>query len=151
MLKLIIRRLIGMVPLLLIIITITFFLLRLAPGNPFANERAFPPEVIKSLNEQYGLNKPLHIQYFNYMKELFKGNLGPSTRQPGRTVNEMIAEHLPYSLILGLTAYIFALIVGLIFGVLAALRQNSVLDYVSMAAAMIGVSAPSFVIGPLFI
>lgn len=151
MLKLIIRRLIGMIPLLLIIVTMTFFLLRLAPGSPFANERAFPPEVIKALNEKYGMDKPLMVQYFNYLKELCKGNLGPSTRYVGRTVNEMIMEHLPISITLGLTAYLFALILGLLIGVLSSLRQNSPLDYISMAFAMLGISIPSFVLGPLLI
>jgi oligopeptide transport system permease protein len=151
MLKLIIRRLIGMVPLLLIIVTLTFFLLRLAPGSPFTNERAFPEPVLQALNEQYGLDKPLHIQYFNYLKELAKGNLGPSTRYVGRSVNEMIMEHLPNSIVLGLTAYLFALLIGLTFGILAALKQNSMLDYVSMSLAMLGVSLPSFVLAPLLV
>jgi oligopeptide transport system permease protein len=151
MLKLIIRRLLGMIPILLIVITITFFLLRLAPGSPFTNEKAFPPEVVKALNEQYGLDKPIAVQYFNYLKELAKGNLGPSTRYVGRSVNDMIAEHLPTSIVLGLSAYIFALIIGLIIGVISSLRQNSTLDYVSMAFAMLGISLPGFVLGPLLI
>ncbi len=151
MLKLIIRRLLGMIPILLVIITITFFLLRLAPGSPFANEKAFPKEVTEALNKQYGLDKPIHIQYVNYIKELAKGNLGPSTRYVGKTVNEMIWEHLPTSLVLGLTAYIFALIVGLSIGIISSLRQNSKLDYASMAVAMLGISIPSFVLGPMLV
>jgi oligopeptide transport system permease protein len=151
MLKMIIRRLIGMIPLLFIVVTLTFFLLRMAPGSPFTEEKAFPPQVIEALNKQYGLDKPLHIQYFNYIKELLKGNLGPSTRRVGTTVNEMIWEHLPKSMTLGLIAYTFALIIGLIFGVLAALKQNTALDYTSMSLAMIGVSVPSFVLGPLLV
>ena len=99
MLRLIIRRLIGMVPLLLIIVTLTFLLLRLAPGSPFTTERSFPAPVLKALNEQYGLDKPIHVQYFNYLKELLKGNLGPSTRYIGKTVNEIIWEHLPNSVL----------------------------------------------------
>jgi oligopeptide transport system permease protein len=151
MLRLIIRRLLGMIPILLIIITITFFLLRLAPGSPFANDKAFPPEVIQALNEQYGLDKPLHIQYVNYVKELMKGNLGPSTRYVGRSVNELIWQHLPISVVLGLLAYLFALVLGLIIGIISSLRQNSLLDYVSMAIAMLGISLPSFVLGPLLV
>jgi oligopeptide transport system permease protein len=151
MLKLIIRRLLGMIPILLVIITITFFLLRLAPGSPFANEKAFPKEVTEALNKQYGLDKPIHIQYVNYIKELAKGNLGPSTRYVGKTVNEMIWEHLPTSLVLGLTAYLFALIVGLSIGIISSLRQNSKLDYASMAVAMLGISIPSFVLGPMLV
>lgn len=151
MLKLIVRRLLGMIPILLVIITITFFLLRLAPGSPFANEKAFPKEVTEQLNKQYGLDKPIHIQYFNYVKELMKGNLGPSTRYVGKTVNEMIWEHLPTSLILGLTAYLFALIVGISIGIISSLRQNTKLDYASMAVAMLGISIPSFVLGPILV
>ncbi len=151
MLRLIIRRLLGMIPILLIIVTITFFLLRLAPGSPFTAEKAFPPEVIQALNEQYGLDKPLHIQYFNYVKELMKGNLGPSTRYVGRSVNELIWQHLPTSVVLGLLAYLFALVLGLIIGIISSLRQNSLLDYVSMAIAMLGISLPSFVLGPLLV
>jgi oligopeptide transport system permease protein len=151
MIKMIIRRLIGMVPLLFIIVTLTFILLRAAPGSPFGGERAFPEPVLEALNKQYGLDKPWHVQYFNYIKGVLKGDLGPSTRYVGRTVNDIIWEHLPKSIVLGITAYFFALIVGLIFGVLAALKQNSALDYISMSMAMIGVSVPSFVLGPILV
>jgi len=151
MLKLILRRLIGMIPILFIIITLTFFLIRLAPGSPFTNEKAFPPEVVQALNKQYGLDKPLYIQYFNYISGLAKGNLGPSTRYVGQTVNEMIANHLPTSLLLGLIAYGFALIAGITIGIISSLRQNSVVDYFSMAVAMLGISLPSFVLGPLLV
>ncbi len=151
MLKLVLRRLLGMIPILFIIITLTFFLLRFAPGNPFANEKAFPPKVVQELNKQYGLDKPLHIQYFNYISELTKGNLGPSTRYAGKTVNEIIGEHLPTSLLLGLIAYGFALIVGVSIGIISSLRQNSAVDYLSMAVAMLGISLPSFVLGPLLV
>ncbi|MBL8150900.1 MAG: ABC transporter permease [Blastocatellia bacterium] len=151
MLKLISRRLIGMVPLLLIIVTITFFLLRKAPGSPFASEKGFKPQVIEALNRQYGLDKPLHIQYFNYLKGVVKGNLGPSTRYVGRSVNDIIWEHLPNSLLLGFTAYFIALLVGLPLGIIAAVKQNSLVDYLSMATAMLGVSTPTFVLGPIMI
>ncbi len=151
MLKLILRRLLGMIPILFIIITLTFFLLRFAPGNPFANEKAFPPKVIQELNKQYGLDKPLYIQYINYISELTKGNLGPSTRYAGKTVSEIIGEHLPTSLLLGLIAYGFALIVGVSIGIISSLRQNSAVDYFSMAVAMLGISVPSFVLGPLLV
>jgi oligopeptide transport system permease protein len=151
MLQLILRRLLGMIPVLFVVVTVTFFLLRLAPGSPFTNEKAFPPEVIKSLNEQYGLDKPLIVQYGNYVKELVKGNLGPSTRYVGRTVNDIIAEHLPVSILLGLTAYLIALVIGLGLGIVSALKQNSVWDYLSMIIAMLGISIPSFVLGPLLI
>ena len=137
MVKMIIRRLIGMVLLLFIIMTLTFILLRAAPGSPFTGERAFPEPVLEALNKQYGLDKPWHVQYFNYMKGLLKGDLGPSTRYVGRTVNEIIWEHLPKSIVLGLTAYIFALLVGLTFGVLAALKQNSALDAFAADAAIL--------------
>lgn len=151
MLKLIIRRLLSMIPILWIVVTITFFLLRLAPGSPFTAEKAFPPEVINELNIRYGLDKPLIVQYFNYIKQLLMGDLGPSTRYIGRTVNEMIWENLPTSIILGLSAYLFALLVGMIIGVISARKQNSKTDYFLMAMAMVGISLPSFVLGPILI
>lgn len=151
MLQLIVRRLLSTIPILFIVATTTFFLLRLAPGNPFASEKAFEPQVIQALNERYGLDKPLHIQYLNYMKRLLRADLGPSTRYVGRSVNDMIAEHLPNSMLLGISAYLLALVIGLPLGVLAAVYKNSAIDYISMAIAMIGVSVPSFVLGPILV
>lgn len=151
MLQLMVKRLLSTIPILFIIATITFFLLRLAPGNPFASEKAFEPQVIQALNERYGLDKPLHIQYINYMKRLLRADLGPSTRYVGRSVNDMIAEHLPNSMLLGLSAYLLALAIGLPLGILAAVYKNSAIDYICMAIAMIGVSVPSFVLGPILV
>lgn len=180
MLHFALRRLLGMIPLLLLIMTLTFFLIRSAPGNPFANERGFPRQVIESLNKKYGLDKPVFFltfvkpdqpqhhtswvkrltfrwngsdnQYWNYLKRVvFHLDLGPSTRFEDQTVNDIIRDSLPNSAILGLTAYGIAMVIGLISGVLAALKQNSSVDYLSMATAMIGVSVPSFVLGPVLV
>ncbi|MCS6884876.1 MAG: ABC transporter permease [Acidobacteriota bacterium] len=151
MLRLIIRRLLLMLPVIFTVASITFFLLRLAPGSPFANEKAFEPQVIAALNEKYGLNRPLHVQYFNYLKQLLKADLGPSTRYIGRSVNEIIAEHLPHSIKLGLAAYSIALLVGLPLGILSAVYKHSIIDYLAMAIAVIGVSVPSFVLGPTLV
>lgn len=151
MLQLIVRRLLSTIPIIFIVATLTFFLLRMAPGSPFASEKAFEPQVIQALNERYGLDQPLHIQYLNYMKRLLRADLGPSTRHVGRSVNDIIAEHLPNSVILGLAAYLLALIIGLPLGVLAAVYKNSAIDYISMTIAMMGVSVPSFVLGPILV
>lgn len=140
-----------MLPVIFTVASITFFLLRLAPGSPFANEKAFEPQVIAALNEKYGLNRPLHVQYFNYLKQLLKADLGPSTRYIGRSVNEIIAEHLPHSIKLGLAAYSIALLVGLPLGILSAVYKHSIIDYLAMAIAVIGVSVPSFVLGPTLV
>ncbi len=151
MLQLIVRRLLSTIPIIFVVATLTFFLLRMAPGNPFASEKAFEPQVIQALNERYGLDQPLHIQYLNYMKRLLRADLGPSTRHVGRSVNDIIAEHLPNSVILGTAAYLLALMIGLPLGVLAAVYKNSAIDYISMTIAMIGVSVPSFVLGPILV
>ncbi|BAC92066.1 ABC transporter permease [Gloeobacter violaceus] len=152
MLNFILRRLLFAIPVLLVVVTISFFLVRLAPGGPFMEERAYPPAVIEKLNAKYGLDKPLHEQYFNYMQRVvLHFDLGPSTRYLDRTVGDVIAQGLPNSMILGGTAYLTALVLGMGAGIVAALRQNSGVDYGAMAAAVLGVSVPNFVLGPLLV
>ncbi|UFP96516.1 ABC transporter permease [Gloeobacter morelensis] len=152
MLKFVLRRLLLAIPVLLVVVTISFFLVRLAPGGPFMEERAYPPAVIEKLNAKYGLDKPLHEQYFNYMQRVILHlDLGPSTRYLDRTVGDVIAQGLPNSMILGGTAYLTALVLGMAAGIVAALRQNSGLDYGAMAVAVLGVSIPNFVLGPLLV
>lgn len=152
MLKFILRRLLLAIPVLLTVITISFFLVRLAPGGPFSEERAYPPAVIERLNQKYGLDKPLPVQYFNYMNRvLFHFDLGPSTRYLDRSVTDVIAQGLPNSMILGATAYLIALVLGLGIGIVAALRQNTLVDYGAMAVAVLGVSIPNFVLGPILV
>ena len=137
------------IPTLLVIVTITFFMVRLAPGGPFSQEKNVPPQILKNLNEHYGLNDPLPVQYFEYLKQLVKGNLGPSFKYPNRTVSELIGDAFPVSLELGFYALLFAMVVGLPAGIFAALNHNTVGDYVPMALAMVGICVPTFVLGPL--
>ncbi len=149
MFKFICNRLLQAIPVLIIIITMTFFMARLAPGGPFTQERNVSPEILEAMNEQYGLNDPWMVQYVRYLGSLLKGDLGPSFSSPGRTVNEIIADKIPVSLELGLLALTFALLVGIPVGLLAAVMKNSPADYIPMTGAMIGICLPTFVLGPL--
>jgi len=125
-------------------------MVRLAPGGPFSKERSFPPEVLKKLEEKYDLDKPLLAQYGIYMKRvIFDFDLGPSTRYADRSVNELIASKIQFSATLGLGALMFALFLGVIAGLLAALNHNKWLDYFPMGLAMVGVSVPDFVMAYL--
>lgn len=152
MLRFILRRLLLAIPVLLTVITISFFLVRLAPGSPFTEERAYPQVVIDRLNQKYGLDKPIYVQYFNYLNRvIFHFDLGPSTRYTERSVSDVIAQGLPNSVILGASAYLLALVLGMTAGVFAALKQNSGIDYGAMSIAVLGVSIPNFVLGPLLV
>ncbi len=168
MFKFILVRLLQLIPVLLVIITLTFVMVRSVPGGPFSAERKVSEHVLEKLNEHYGLNDPLYVQYFNYLKnvcpkklnlsaladfDLKEGlgiDLGPSFRYEGRTVNELIAESFPVSFELGAYALFLALLIGIPAGTLAALKKNTLLDYLPMSSAMMGICLPSFVLGPLF-
>ncbi len=147
MLKYSLKRMISMFVTLFLIATITFILMRSIPGSPFTSERNLTPEIEKALMEKYNLDAPLYEQYLDYMKALAKGDLGVSYKKKGVTVNEIIAQTFPASAQIGLLAVLLILVVGVPFGVLSALKQNSALDYVIMIIATIGVTIPSFVIG----
>jgi oligopeptide transport system permease protein len=147
----VLRRLLGLVPTLLAIVTVSFFVIRLAPGSPFSAERNVPKEVLEDLEARYGFDQPMHVQLARYVGNLVQGDLGLSTKYPQRTVNEIIADGFPATLALGAVALIWALIVGIGAGIVGALRQNRAADHVAMAAAMIGISLPTFVLGPLLI
>ncbi|MBK87567.1 MAG: ABC transporter [Gammaproteobacteria bacterium] len=151
MLKFILLRVIQAIPVVLAVITVTFFLVRAAPGGPFDSEKAVLPEVKKALEAQYKLDEPLTDQYFGYLGDLADGDLGPSFKYPGRSVNEILASGLPVTAELGVYALCFALFIGVFAGVLAALRPNTQQDYVPMSLAMIGICMPSFLLGPLLI
>lgn len=151
MFKYILKRLLEAIPVLLVIITLTFFMLRIAPGGPFDKEKALPPDIEANLKAYYGMDKPLTEQYLQYLKNLLHGNLGPSFKYPGWTVNEIIASKIPVSIELGVYALSLALIFGIGIGVLSAFKQNTLWDYLPMSAAMVGICLPSFVIGPLLI
>jgi oligopeptide transport system permease protein len=152
MTKFILRRLLSFIPVFFIIVTLVFFLIRLAPGGPFqGGERFVPPEVLEQLRETYNLNAPLYVQYFDYLVDLAHGDLGPSMYQPSRSVTEWIALRLPVSLELGAYALLVAISLGMLAGVTAALKPNSSTDYVPMSLAMVGICVPNFVLGPVLV
>ena len=152
MLRFIARRLLETIPVLFIIVTATFFMIRFVPGGPFTAEKAVTPEVMRNLERAYNLDQPLWRQYAGYLgKVVFHGDLGPSFKYPNRTVNEIIADKLPVSLELGAISLALALAVGLPLGVLAAIKRNTWLDYLCSSVAMIGICVPTFVLGPLLV
>ena len=151
MLRFIAKRFLEMIPVLFVIATITFFMVRLAPGGPFTTEKTIPPEIQKKIEAFYGLNKPLFQQYLDYMGNLLRGDLGPSFKYATWSVNELIWSAFTVSLELGCYGLAIALILGLGAGIVASLRQNSALDHISMSLAMVGICVPTFVLGPLLI
>lgn len=151
MLKFIIRRLLEAIPTLLVLITISFFMMRLAPGSPFTGERKLPPEVMANIEAKYHLNDPMYKQYFNYLIQLSKGDFGPSFKYKDYSVNDLVAKAFPVSAKLGATAFIVAVLVGVSAGVIAALNQNTKWDFTVMGFAMTGVVIPSFVVAPLLV
>ena len=151
MLSFIIRRLLVILPMVLLVITIAWALIRLAPGDFYATERGLPPAVEKNIRLKYGLDDPWYVQYGKLMRQLAVLDFGFSRKYQEQTVNEILRRTLPVSITIGLTAYLIALVLGLTFGTIAALRQNSALDYSSMAAAMLGISMPNFVLGPILV
>ncbi|GAD91313.1 MULTISPECIES: oligopeptide ABC transporter permease OppB [Vibrio] len=151
MFKFIAKRIFEAIPTLLVLITISFFLMRFAPGNPFSSERPLPPEVMANINAKYGLDKPVLQQYTTYLTNILQGDFGPSFKYKDYTVNELVADALPVSAKIGFFAFIFTVIMGVTVGTIAALRQNTWLDYSIMATAMLGVVMPSFVLAPVLI
>ncbi|MDJ1158525.1 ABC transporter permease subunit [Chelatococcus sp. SYSU_G07232] len=143
------RRLASAVPTLFIIVTVAFFLVRFAPGGPFDLEQPLAPQVLDNLRRTYNLDQPLHLQYLDYLAKLVRGDLGPSYTALDFTVGEMLRRGLPYSIALGASALTLALVLGVVAGVFAALRQNSTKDYAVMAVATVGVTVPNFVVGPV--
>jgi oligopeptide transport system permease protein len=151
MLRFALRRLLQAIPVLFVIVTVSFFMLRAAPGGPFTQERALPPEVLANLERHYGLDQPLWRQYARYLGNLVRGDLGPSFRSSAFSVNEIVAQKLPVSLELGAWSILVALALGLPLGVLAAVRRNTWLDYLASSTGMVGICVPTFVLGPLLV
>jgi oligopeptide transport system permease protein len=149
MLLYVLRRLLTAIPTMFVIVTVAFFLIRVAPGGPFNQERGLQPAIKANLEAQFGLNDPLWLQYLNYMNNLLHGNFGPSYNLPDFTVGELFANGLPVSIQIGSMALALALLVGGALGVLAALNQNRVADYAVIATATAGSTIPTFVIAPL--
>lgn len=128
-----------------LIVTATFFLMRLAPGNPFTSEKQLPPEIEAALNEHYGLDDPWYAQYGDYLLRIVQWDFGPSFKYKTRTVNDLISEGFPVSLALGAQAILIALALGLLLGIIAALYHNKWQDYGAMIVAVLGISVPSFI------
>lgn len=151
MIKFVAKRIFEAIPTLLVLITISFFLMRFAPGNPFSSERPLPPEVMANIEAKYGLDKPVFEQYTTYLGNILQGDFGPSFKYKDFTVNELIQDALPVSAQIGFFAFIFALVMGVTVGTVAALKQNTWMDYLIMSTAMAGVVMPSFILAPVLI
>jgi oligopeptide transport system permease protein len=143
------RRIAGLIPTLFVLVTLSFFVIRLAPGGPFDQEQALPPTIRANLDAAYGLDRPLITQYGRYLVAVAQGDLGPSFRYKDFRVTELIASGLPLSLTIGLLAALLAFLVGVPLGAYAAWRANSYADHALMSATLVGVVLPGFVVGPL--
>jgi len=152
MLRFIIKRLLVTIPTILVVITITWGLIRLAPGNFYSGEKKLPAAIEKNIREKYGLDKPWYQQYGKTMWGILRhGDFGTSLKYEGQSVNTIIKRSLPVSAGVGILAYLLALVLGIVIGSIAALKQNSKWDYSSMALAMLGISVPNFVLGPILV
>jgi oligopeptide transport system permease protein len=143
------RRIAGLIPTVFVLVSLSFFVIRLAPGSPFDQEQALPAAIRVNLDAAYGLDQPLWTQYGRYLAGVARGDLGPSFRYRDFRVNELIASGLPLSLTIGLAAALLAFLVGVPLGVIAARRENTLLDHALMNLSLLGVVLPGFVVGPL--
>jgi len=148
MIRYFLTRLAGAIPTLLIIVTLTFFLMRAAPGGPFDQEQTLPPEIMANLQSAYGLDQPIWTQFGRYLAALTRGDFGPSFKYKDFTVTELIRQGFPVTLQLGLIALSLALIFGIPLGTFAALHHNSAADYATMSLAVLGLAIPTFVVLP---
>jgi oligopeptide transport system permease protein len=151
MLKFILRRLLLIIPMALVVVTLTWGLIRVAPGTFYDSEKQLPAAIKANIERKYGLDKPWYQQYWIMLTNVAQGDFGDSLRYQNQSVNEIIRRHLPYSATIGILAYFLALVVGLTAGIVAALKQNSLFDYGAMAIAMLGLSVPNFVLGPILV
>lgn len=147
--KFIIRRFLALIPTMFIIVTVCFFLIRVAPGGPFSSEKKLPPQIQANIEAKYHLDEPLIQQYGRYLWNVVKGDLGPSYKYKDYDVNYYIGISLPISMVLGCLALLIAIILGMAAGMISSLRQNTWWDYSAMALAILGISVPVFVIAPL--
>jgi len=151
MLRFLFRRLLIAIPTLFVVVTLAFFMMRAAPGNPFIGERRLAPEVERNIMAKYGLDRPLPVQYADYVGGVLHGDFGPSLKYKNKSVLQIIREGFPKSLLLGSLAMTLAAVLGVSLGVLAALRQNKGADYFAMSLAILGVCIPTFVTAPLLV
>ncbi len=149
--RFILMRILQAIPVLLVVTTVTFFLIRLAPGGPFDAEKPVIPAVKRALEAKYNLDQPQIVQFGMYLKDLLKGDMGPSFKYPGWTVQDLIASGLPATAELGLYALLVALAIGTLSGVFAALKPNTPQDYIPMSFAMVGICLPTFLLGPVLV
>ncbi|HEY5775167.1 MAG TPA: oligopeptide ABC transporter permease OppB [Xanthomonadales bacterium] len=147
----VLRRLLSLIPTLLMLITVAFFLMRVAPGGPFDSEKLLPAEIEANLNAKYHMDEPLLQQYFRYLSQIAVLDFGPSIQYKDWTVNELMAQAMPVSLTIGMAAMGLAFFLGTSLGITAALRQNTRADYLLMGVGMLGISIPNFVIAPILI
>lgn len=151
MLRFIIRRLLITVPMVLIVISLTWGLIRLAPGNFYSGEKKLPAAIEKNIREKYGIDKPFYVQYGKMMGSILRWDFGTSLKYEGQSVNEILRNTFPVSAAIGILAYLLALLVGITTGTISAIRQNTKWDYGAMGLAMLGISLPNFVLGPLLV
>jgi oligopeptide transport system permease protein len=151
MLTFALRRLLTTIPMVLVVVSLTWGLIRLAPGSFYSSERALPAAVERNLREKYGLDQPWYVQYGRMLGNTVRGDFGASLKYPGETVNQILLGAVPVSAALGLTAYALALVVGITAGTIAATRQNAAADHLSMVTALVGISVPNFVLGPTLV
>src|ERR1700730_2290701 len=149
MLRYAVRRIAGIFPTLLVIITASFFIVRLAPGGPFDQEQKLSPQVRANLEKAYGLDRPIAFQYWRYLRGLAHGDFGPSFKQRDFSVTDLIAQGLPVSGSLGISAILLALLIGIPLGIAAALWRQTRVDYGIAGLVVLGIALPSFVTGPL--
>lgn len=147
--RFIVRRFLSVIPTLFIIVTLSFFLIRLAPGGPFSGEKKLPPEIMANIMRKYHMDEPLMNQYFRYVGNVLQFDLGPSYRYKDQTVNDLIGNSFPVSIMLGTLSLAIAVLLGTLVGIISALKQNKWQDYAAMSVAVLGISVPLFVIGPL--
>lgn len=151
MLKFILRRALWSIPVLLVVIFLTFLLMKAIPGGPFTSEKSIPPEILANMNAKYGLNQPFYEQYVRYIWHALQGDLGVSMTEKSRTVMDVIRASFPVSMQLGAMAFTLAMLIGVPAGIIAALKHNTWMDYGALFYSTIGWAVPVFIIGPVFI
>ena len=149
MLSFLVRRLIVAIPTLFVVVTVAFFMMRAAPGNPFSGDRKLPPEIEKNIEAKYGMDKPLVVQYANYVGGVLHGDFGPSLKYRDKSVLDIIGQNWVVSFKIGVIAFVIMVVLGVTLGVIAALRQNGPADYTVMSIAIVGICIPTFVTAPL--
>ena len=151
MLRFIICRLLVAIPTLFVIITLSFFMMHAAPGNPYDVHRKLPPEIEANVKKEYGLDKPLIVQYGAYLTGVLHGDFGPSLRTRGKSAMDIVKAGVPTSIKVGLPSLLLSMILGVGLGIAAALRQNKLSDYLASGVAILGICIPTFVLGPMLV